>query len=110
MPDCGSLQKRLPSVRYRGACPLRRVARIPDARQVLRAVHPAGCAAWQSSPHEIAVGLALPDHLLAVGINGVVDDPFRGIHRVIVLVSEMTKSFGDGFEPGSFGLMIERVV
>src|SRR5262249_13604912 len=50
------------------------------------------------------------NHLLAVGIKGVVDDPFRGIDGVIVLVSEMAKALGDGFEPGSLGLMIERVV
>jgi hypothetical protein len=64
----------------------------------------------QSSVHEIAVGPALPDHFLAVGVEGVVDDPFRGIEDVIVLVSEMAKALGDGFEPRSFGLMVERVV
>ena len=64
----------------------------------------------QRSFHEIAVGLALPDHLLAVGVKGVVDDPFRGIDGVIVLVPEMPKSLGDRFEARSFRLAIKRVV
>jgi hypothetical protein len=50
------------------------------------------------------------DHLLAVGVKSVIDDPFRGIERVIVLVAEMTKTLGDRFETGPLGLMVERVV
>src|SRR5262252_10322188 len=63
-----------------------------------------------SLPREIAVGLALPDHFLAVGVKGVVDDPLRGIDGVIVLVSEMAKSLGDRLEPWSFGLVMKRIV
>ena len=48
--------------------------------------------------------LALPDHFLAVGVKGVVDDPSLGIDGVIVLVSEMAKSLGDiASSPGPSG-------
>src|SRR5262245_27965700 len=60
--------------------------------------------------YEIAVGLALSDHFLAVGVKGVVDDPLRGVDGVIVFVSEMAKSLGDRFEPWSFRLVIKRIV
>src|SRR3982074_3500373 len=73
-------------------------------------MHPTGCAAFQFSLQKSAVGLPLPDHFPAVGIKGVVDDPFRGIEGVIVLVPEMAKSLGDCFEAGPFGLMGEGIV
>src|SRR5262249_5609230 len=59
---------------------------------------------------EIAVGLAPLHHLLAVGIEGVVDNPLGGVQGMVVLVTEVTEAFGDGFKPWSFGLMIECVV
>ena len=49
---------------------------------------------------------ALSYHLLAIRIERVVDDPFCGIHRVVVFVAEMAKAFSDSFEPWSFGLTI----
>ena len=45
-----------------------------------------------------------------MSVKGVVDDPFRGVDGVIVLVSEIAKSLGDRFKSRSFGLMVERVV
>jgi len=47
---------------------------------------------------------------LAVGIKRVIDDSFGRVLGVVVLVTEMPKSFSDGFEAGTFGLMVERVV
>ena len=38
-----------------------------------------------------AVGLFLPHHLLTIGVERVVDDPFRGIERVIVFIAEMAR-------------------
>jgi hypothetical protein len=65
---------------------------------------------WIRSPHELATGLPLPDHLLAVGIEGVVNDPFRSVDGVIVFVSEMTEAFCDRFKTGSFRLIVKCVV
>ena len=59
---------------------------------------------------EHAVRLSLPYHFLAIGIEGVVDDPFRGIERMIVFTAEMAKAFGDCFQTRSFRLLIERIV
>src|SRR6202022_3610711 len=62
------------------------------------------------STHELSVRLAALHHFLAVGIEAAIDDPFRGVVLVIVLEAEMPEAFGDGFEAGTFRLMIERVV
>src|SRR5262249_3797110 len=59
--------------------------------------------------HEIAVRLSVRNHLFAIRIERVVDDPFGGIERVIVLEAEMAKALGNRLEAGAFGLVIERV-
>ena len=63
-----------------------------------------------ASPRELAAGLLLPDHFLAVRVKGVVNDPFRSIECVIVLVSEMAEAFCDRFQAGPFRLLVKRVV
>src|SRR5262245_26405223 len=57
-----------------------------------------------------AARLSVPHHLLAVRIEGVVDDPLRGIQFMVVLEAELAKPFGNGIEPRTLGLMIKRVV
>src|SRR5262249_7995694 len=59
---------------------------------------------------EITIWLSVLHHLLAIGIESVIDDPLCCIDLVIVFVAEMAKTFSDGFEPGPFRLAIERVV
>lgn len=41
------------------------------------------------------------NHFLAVGIEGVIDDPLRRIDLVIVLETEVPESLGDCVQPGS---------
>jgi hypothetical protein len=57
-----------------------------------------------------AVGLPLPHHFLAIGIERVVNDPLGGIKRVIVFITEIAKAFGNGFQTRSFGLLIQCIV
>src|SRR5215831_18629248 len=59
---------------------------------------------------KVAIGLAPTDHLLAIGIERVVDDPLCGIESVIVFVAEVAEALGNGFEARPFGLMIKGVV
>src|SRR5260370_13646614 len=59
---------------------------------------------------ECAVGLALTNHGLAVGIEGIVDNPFRRILLMIILVAQMPEAFGNSVESRSFRLMPERIV
>src|SRR5215470_1931119 len=63
-----------------------------------------------ASLHEISLRLALPHHLAAVGIERVVDDPFRSIERVIVGIAEMPKAFSNRLESWPFRLLVEGVV
>src|SRR5258705_13015703 len=53
---------------------------------------------------------ALANHLLAVGVERIVDDPLRGVELVIVLVAESAETFGHRLEPGGLGLVPQRVV
>ena len=59
---------------------------------------------------KFAVWFALPDHFLAIGVEGIVDDPLGCIDGMIVRKAEAAKPFGDGFKSGAFGLMVEGVV
>src|SRR3954466_5970829 len=62
------------------------------------------------SVHEVAVGLAALDHLAAIRIERVVDDPLRRIVLMVVLEAEMPETFGDGFDSRSLRLMVQSVV
>src|SRR5947208_12628204 len=57
-----------------------------------------------------AIKPALPYHVFAVGIERIVNDPLGSIECVIVLVAEMTKTFCDGLQAGSFGLSIQAII
>src|SRR5260370_34672169 len=57
-----------------------------------------------------AIKPALPYHLFAVGIERIVNDPLGSIQCVIVLVAEMTKTFCDSLQAGSFGLSIQGII
>jgi hypothetical protein len=59
---------------------------------------------------ELAFRLPDPDHLLTVGIEGVVDDPLSAVDLVVVAEAEMAKAFGDGFQARSLRLPPELVV
>src|SRR5258707_9869275 len=66
--------------------------------------------ASKASTHEVTMRLAALDHLAAVGIERVIDDPRCGIVFMVVLEAEMPKPFGDGFETWPLRLMVQRVV
>src|SRR5262249_41787416 len=83
----------------------RRSARSPP----LLASAQAGMTA-RSSVHELPVRFAVAQHLAAIGVERVIDDPFGGVERVVVRKSEMAKAFRDRFETRTFRLPIERVV
>src|SRR5262249_15353037 len=53
-------------------------------------------------PHEIAVRLSVGHHLFAIRMERVVDDPFGGIERVIVLETELAKALGNRLEAWAF--------
>src|SRR6476469_7077878 len=59
---------------------------------------------------EGAIELAASDHLPAVGIEGIVDDPLGGVLLVVVLEAEMAESLGDRFQAGALGLVPEGIV
>src|SRR5947208_2024107 len=59
---------------------------------------------------ESTVQLAPANHFLAVGIEGVVDKPFRGIEFVIILVPEVAKALGNRVQASRLRLLPERVV
>jgi len=59
---------------------------------------------------ELATKLSLPHHLSATGVHRVIDNPFRGVHCMIILVAEMPKALRNGLKPWPFCLMIKRVV
>ena len=65
---------------------------------------------WYRVLDKVAVGFAVTHHLLAVRIEGVVNNPFRSIYRMIVLVTEMPKAFCNGLQSRSFGLLVQGVV
>src|SRR6266498_1731822 len=67
-------------------------------------------SAHHGSRLEHPVQLSLPNHLLAVNIERVIDDPLSGVDFVIVFESEMAESLSDGFQSGTFGLVPQRVV
>jgi hypothetical protein len=48
------------------------------------------------STNELTRRFAALNHLFGIGVEGVVDDPLRGIEFVIVLIPEVPKAFGDG--------------
>src|SRR5215470_6958858 len=52
---------------------------------------------WSArSMRELAGRLAAFDHLAAIFVKCVVDDPLGGIESVIVLVAEVAEAFGNG--------------
>src|SRR5437879_3852806 len=59
---------------------------------------------------ELTVRLAAADHLLTVGVQGVVDDGLGRNHLQIILEAEMAETFGDGVQPRRLRLVPERVV
>src|SRR5260370_939109 len=59
---------------------------------------------------ECATGPALADHLLAVGVEGIVDDPLGGVLLVVVLEAQMPEALSNRLQPLSFRLVPERVV
>ena len=59
---------------------------------------------------KVAIGFAVTHHLLAVRIEGVVNDPFCGIYCMIILVTEIPKTFCNGFQSRSFWLLVQGVV
>jgi hypothetical protein len=59
---------------------------------------------------EHSIRLALSHHLPAVRIKSIVNDPLRGIERVVILVAETAEAICNCFKSGPFGLMVKRVV
>src|SRR5882672_17121 len=64
----------------------------------------------RASTHEVAVWLAALNHLAAIRIERVVDDPLRCIVFIVVLEAEMAEAFGHGFQTGPLRLMVQTVV
>jgi hypothetical protein len=56
------------------------------------------------------VRLATLDHLAAIRIERVVDDPLRRVVLMVVPEAEMPEAFGDGFEAGSLRLIVQCVI
>src|ERR1700757_5377284 len=83
-----------------------RRSRSPEIRSTPESA-PGSC---QFSIGELTGRLSAFHHLAAIFVERVVDDPLGGVLLEIVLVAEMPKPFGDGFEAGSLGLAIKRVV
>jgi hypothetical protein len=52
----------------------------------------------------------LAHHLLAVGIESVIDNPLCRIQLAVVLEAQVPKSFSDRFKSCALGLIPERVV
>src|SRR6266702_7759681 len=63
-----------------------------------------------ASRDKVAVGLALAHHFLAIGVEGVIDDPLGGVVFMVIPETEMTESLSDGLQSGPLGLVPERVV
>src|SRR5262245_48057269 len=63
-----------------------------------------------TSSSERTVRFAAPDHLLTVGVEGIVDDPLGGDALVVVLDPEVTEPLGDGIESRRLGLVPQGVV
>src|SRR5882724_9693154 len=59
-----------------------------------------------ASTHEVTMRLAALDHLAAISIERVIDDPRCRVMFVVVLKAEMTKPFGDSFETWPLRLMV----
>jgi hypothetical protein len=48
------------------------------------------------STNELTRRFAALNHLFGIGVEGVVDDPLRGVELVIILITEMPEAFGNG--------------
>src|SRR6266571_6517905 len=59
---------------------------------------------------ERAIGPALADHLLTVGIEGIIDDPLGGVQLVVVPVAQVPEALGNRLQPLSFRLVPERII
>ena len=49
-----------------------------------------------ASRDKVAMRLALAHHFLAIGIEGIIDNPLSGILGVIILETKMAEALGDG--------------
>src|SRR6266513_4352094 len=67
-----------------------------------------GLPAWGC--FEGSVGFALTHHLLAISIEGVVDNPFGGVLLMVVLETEVTEAFSNRLQPLALRLVPERVI
>lgn len=72
---------------------------VPDGFQLSPRVSP-----------ELTFGFASLYHFLAVCMQGVIDNPFSRVDFMVIFEAQMAKPFGDGLEPGSFGLAVKGVV
>lgn len=59
---------------------------------------------------EHPVWFPLPDHLPAICIKGVINDPLGRIQVMVVLEAHMSKAFSNRFKARAFGLIPERIV
>src|SRR5258708_12260732 len=59
---------------------------------------------------EHPVWFPLAHHLLAIGIESVIDDPLGRIEFVVVLEAQVPKAFSNSFKPCAFGLIPERII
>src|SRR6266700_1120030 len=62
------------------------------------------------SRDKIAVGLALAHHFLAIGVEGVIDDPLGGVLLVVVFETQLAEALSDGLQSWSLGLVPEGIV
>ena len=59
---------------------------------------------------ERAIEPVLPDHLLAVGVQRVVNDPLRSVDGVIVRVAKVAEAFGNSLQTWALRLVPKRIV
>src|SRR5258705_9302103 len=62
------------------------------------------------SSTELSVRLARLNHLLAISVEGVVDNPLGLVVLDVILESQMAESFGDGFKSARLRLTPEGIV
>ncbi len=56
---------------------------------------------------EGTIGLVLPNHLLAVGVESIVDDPLGGVLLMVIFEAQVAEALGNGLEPFSFWLVYD---
>ena len=65
---------------------------------------------YRASSREHSIRFAPSHHFLAVRVKCIVDNPLRGIERVVILVAETAEAICNGFQSWPFRLMVKRVV